>query len=260
MIQRYEAYMDGVALSSIDNSIVITDISHKAASVSLKTNKTANRNGAKITSKYFDAASVAVTFMIREQNTIKRQEICQKIALWATKEGYLSTYDRRWQILKCVCEGIPAIDSAKNCYDELSIEFKGYNPPFWQEENATKVTLGGTNGATSGSTTAYIPGNVKETLLNVKVTAKVSISSFSVTANGKTLSFSGLSLSNGDVVNIDYDDMLNLRIKKGSTSLMDKRTAASADELLVDCGKANSFSFTSSGNAVVEFTARGWWY
>lgn len=259
MIGRYEAYIDGVALTSINNNIIITDISHKPASIQQKTARVANRDGSRVVGSYADAASVGVKFLIREYDILKRQEICQKIAQWATQGTYITTNDRRWQKLRCVCEQTPTIESSKNWTDEITMTFKGYNPPYWQEINATKVTLGGTNGATSGNTSVHVLGNVKNTLIGAKITAKASISTVYLAVNSKVIGLAGLSLSSGDVVTIDYDDDMNIRIKKGSTSLLGKRTAESADDLLVDCGKMNTFSFESSAAAVVEFTIRGWW-
>lgn len=259
MIGRYEAYMNETALSAIDNSIVITDINYKAAKIQRKTNKVYNRVGSRIVKTNVETNSVSISFMIRELDTIKRQQICQKIAQWALQDGYLRTSDKPWQRLKCVCEEPPIIESTLQWTDTVTITFTAYNPPYWEEINPTTVTLGGTNGATSGSANVFVPGDARDTLVSATITAKASVSSFSVTANGKTFSLSGLSLSSGDVVTIDYDSDLNLRIRNGSTSLMNKRSAASADDLTVDCGKSNSFSFTSSATAVVVFRVRGWW-
>ena len=102
MISRYEAYMNDAALGAIDNSIVVLNVSHKSPKVQKRTNKVANRNGAWVVGEYIGESNVTITFMIRDQNIIRRQEICQQVAQWAMQDGYLSTSDRRWQRLKCV--------------------------------------------------------------------------------------------------------------------------------------------------------------
>jgi hypothetical protein len=251
--------MDGVALSSINPNILILDIGADSKQQNISTSAIGNRHGARIVKKKFETAKVTISLEIHEYDIVKRQAVCQDIARWALNGTYLTINDRPGQRLRVVCEALPTIESAKKWLDEVQVVFAGYNPPFWEEENVMAVTLGGTNGATSGSTTAKIPGNANETLISATITAKASVSSFSVTANGKTISLSGLSLSSGDAVTIDYDDNMIIRIRKGTTSLLDKRTAASADDLMVDSGKENAFSFTSSGNAVVSFNIRGWW-
>lgn len=253
MISRYEAFMDGVALSSIDPSICVLDIRPGDIAPQFTLKNVAGRNGAIIAKETYAKATVEIDFEIHEYDTRKRQQICQKVQRWA--EGkVLKTSDRPGQLLHSVCEKYPVV-TARDWTSPVSVVFSGYAPPFWEDENPVTVTLSGT----SGNTSKYVPGNAENTLVRVTLTASASISSFSVTVDGKTLSFSGLSLSSGDTVTIDYDDYLFLRIRKGNSSIMDKRSANSADELKATCGKFNTFSFTSSGSASVTFYANGWW-
>lgn len=258
MIGRYEAYMDGTALSSIDDKILVLDIKYTPATVQRKTDRLANRPGAMAYGKTIGSAQAVITFEIHEYDTVKRQEICDKISAWANGV-YLRTSDRPWKRLKCACDKYPSATS-KKWTEPLSITFSAYNPPFWQEMNLTELTLGGTSGATSGNGSVFVPGNAEDSLVSATVMAKASISSLSLTVNGNTFSFPGLSLSSGDTVTIGYDDDMMLSIKKGNTSIMGERAASSADDLKVDCGKSNAFSFTADGAAVVTFSARGWWY
>ena len=258
MIGRYEAYMDGTALSSIDDKILVLDIKYTPATVQRKTERLANRPGARAYGKTIGSAQAVITFEIHEYDTVKRQEICDKITAWANGM-YLRTSDKAWKRMRCVCDKYPSVQS-KKWTEPVTMTFSAYNPPFWQDMNPVVLTLGGTSGATSGSGSVFVPGNAEDSLVSVTVTAKAGISSLSLTANGNTFSFSGLSLSSGDTVTIGYDDDLMLSIKKGNTSIMGKRAASSADDLKVNCGKSNAFSFTADGAAVVTFSARGWWY
>lgn len=253
MRSRYEAYMDGVALSSIDPSIYVANILPGEIAPSFTLKDVAGRNGSIIAREKYAKTTVDIVFEIHEYDIAKRQRICQMVQMWA-EGSVLKTSDRPGQYLKCVCERFPVVD-AKNWTNPVTMTFAGYTPPFWQEENAVTVSLSGT----SGSASKYIPGNVKEALVSAVLTANAGISSFSLTVGDTTLNFSELSLSSGDTVTIDYDEHLFLRIRSGNTSLMGKRTAASADELIARCGRPNSFSFTSSGGASVVFTVKGWW-
>ena len=253
MISRYEAYVDGIALSSIDPSICVLDIRPGDVTPQLTLKEVAGRNGAIIAKEKFSKATVEVDFEIHEYDVGKRNMICQKVQRWANGK-ILKTSDRPGQLLHSVCEKYPVV-TARDWTSPVSVVFSGYAPPFWEDENAVTVALSGT----SGTTQKFVPGSAENTLVKAVLTAGASISSFSVTVDGKTLSFSGLSLSSGDVVTIDYDDYLFLRIRKGNSSIMNKRSGSSADELRATCGKINTFSFTSSGNASVTFTAKGWW-
>ena len=78
-----------------------------------------------------------------------------------------------------------------------------------------------------------------------------------LTAGGKTMTLSGLSVASGSVIRISYDDEMIQSIKVGNVSLLPNRTGA--DDLTVDCGETTAFSFTSSGAASVKFSVRGLW-
>ena len=253
MISRYEATVDGIALSSIDPSIYVLDIRPGEVVPQFTLKEVAGRNGAIIAKEKYAKSSVEIDFEIHEYDVAKRNMICQKVQRWANGK-ILKTSDRPGQLLHSVCERYPIV-SAKNWTAPVTMMFSGYMPPFWEDENAVTVSLNGT----SGSAQRYVPGSAEETLVKAVLTAGASISSFSVTVDGKTLNFSGLSLSSGDVVTIDYDEHFFLRIRKGNSSIMNKRTGSSADELRATCGKINTFSFTSSGKASVTFSAKGWW-
>ena len=87
--------------------------------------------------------------------------------------------------------------------------------------------------------------------------AGASLSSVSLTVNGRTLSLTGLSVSNGDTIKITYDDQMIQSIKVGTTSLLGKRTGV--DDLIANSGEYNTVSFTSSASVTVTFKARGLW-
>lgn len=254
MISRYEAYMDGIALSSIDPSICVLNITPGDIGPSFTLKNVAGRDGSIIAQKRDEKTSVTIEFEIHEYDIVKRQRICQLVQLWADG-SVLKTSDRPEQRLKCVCEQYPVVD-AKHWTNPVTMTFAAYNPPYWEEENPVAVSL---SAGTSGNASKFIPGNVKKTAISAVLTAGAGISAFSVTANGNTLSFTGLSLSSGDIVTIDHDEYMNLRVRKGTTSLLGKRTGSSADDLTVDSGKINTFSFTASASASVVFTAKGWW-
>ena len=89
------------------------------------------------------------------------------------------------------------------------------------------------------------------------ITAGASVTGFTVTCGGTSITLESLSLSNNDVVNIRYtEDHHILEIKKGTTSLLNKRTAASSDDLIAQPG-TNAVSFTCSASATCKFIAKG---
>lgn len=250
MISRYEAYMDGKALSSIDPSICVLDIQPGDVSQSIRTVKVAGRAGARVIKKERNSTSVTVIFEIHEYNTVKRDVVCQKIQKWADGD-ILCVSTRPEQQMRCVCEEYPRAN-AKAWTEPLSMTFTAYNPPYWQEKNKTIVTLTGT----SASSSVYVPGNVDGAVVELSVKANAAAGGFSVQVGSTSLTVL-VSMAADDVVTITYDDKMIQSIKKGNTSILDKRTGA--DDLLAKCGQINVFALSSDASVTATFSVRGCW-
>lgn len=253
MTSRYNAILNNISLNTLDEDILILDIQYQAPGYQDNTMNVAKRNGIRLVDRIYETVAVSIVFEIHSYSTQKRQAICDDIIRWAKNGGVLETNDRPGQYLKCVCTNFPVIQSAKNWTDPLTITFTAYAYPFWQEKEAAKLTLTGT----SGSGTLYVPGNVDGALVSAEVKANASVSSFSLTVNGRTLSLSGLSLSTNQIVKIEYDDNAIQSIKVGTTSLLDKRTGV--DDLLAKCGEKNNISISASASVSATFAVRGLW-
>ena len=216
MISRYEAYLNNIALSSVDPKILILDIQYSTPSIKNEGYTLAKRNGTYIYDRYTDKTSVSIR-------------------------------------LRCICDAFPTIASARNWTDALQIVFTAYALPYWEEEFEKTLTLTGT----SANGTLYVPGNVDGALITASIKANAALSSVNLTANGKTLSLTGLSVSSGQTINITYDNALIQSIKVGSTSLLNKRTGA--DDLLAKCGENNVLSVSASASVNATFKVRGLW-
>lgn len=254
MISRYEAYMDGVALSAVDPSLLILDIQHNDPALQIRTNPLGGRDGAIVNGTYIEKASVTITFAIREYSILNRQAACSRVVKWA-KGKVLKTNDRVGQMLYCVCDRFPVISSAMRWTDSLSVSFSAYGIPYWQEEYPKELTLTGT----SQTDTLFVPGNSDTAYVNAEITAGASVSSLTIGCGDSSIALTGLSLSSGDVVKFAYDENGILSIKEGSTSLLNKRTAESSDNLTAKCGEENELSITASGSVTAVFSVRGCW-
>lgn len=249
MISRYEAFMDGQALSAIDPSVYVLDIQTGDAKRSIRTSKVAGRPGSRVVKKESDSTSVTILFEIHEYDTAKRQDVCRRVQKWANGV-ILTVSDRPEQQLRSVCESFPKAN-AKNWTEAVSMTFVGYNPPYWEEKNPTTVPV-------TSSSDAYVPGNAPESLVSCVATVTSSISSLTLTVGSKSIVLSGIGAVANDKIYIGYDENNILYIKKNTTSILDKRTGASADDLVAKCGSLNTFAVSTGATAV--FTTRGCWY
>lgn len=252
MMSRYEAILNGNALSNI-RDVLITDIQYSSPAIRTDYYSVAKRQGSRIRRRYVDKSSVTIAFMIRAYDIDDRQAICNDVVRWAKNGGVLETNERNGKRLRCVCDSFPAVTSALKWTDNLKITFAAYSLPFWEEKYPATLSLTGT----SDTGALYVPGNIDEALIGATITANAAVSQVSLTANGKTMTLSGLSLSSGQTVVISYDDDLIQSIKTGTTSLLNKRTGA--DDLIAKCGESNSLSVSANASVTVEFNVRGLW-
>ena len=253
MINRYSVLLNGISLETLHDSIIILDVNYDDPARAYETILTAKRDGAIPSADYKEKAVVSIAFEIHEYDIAKRQSICQTVCAWAKKGGVLETNDRKGQFISCICETLPYIGSVKNWTDELIITFAAYAIPYWQEKTPSTVTLTGT----SGSGNLYVPGSAPKTCVEATITANAALSSVSLTVENTTITLSNLSVDSGKSIVISYDDKMIQSIKADGVSILGKRTGA--DDLIAECGKINSVSFSSSASCSVTFSARGLW-
>ena len=256
MISRYEATLNGVALSSINADILVLDINYEPPRMRYDSISVAKRFGSRIYRKHIVSVSVSISFEIHTYDTQERQAICNAVAAWAKRGGVLETNDRDGQELVCVCTELPVIGSARNWTDPITMTFTAYEFPYWQEKEAVTLELSGTESGDS----LQVPGNIDGAFVEVEIAVTGSLSTLStisLTVNGKTLTLSDLSVASGQDIVISYDQQGIQSIKAGNTSLLDKRTGA--DDLLVNCGEVNSFAFVADESVRVTFSVKGAW-
>lgn len=255
MISRYEVTLDGVALSSVHDQLMILDVQHSPGQRQATTARKAKGNGVYITDLYQAQTTVSIVFELHIYDTRERQRVCQDIASKAMQCKILQTSDRPGQRLHVICDQPPAIESAQQWTTPIVMTFSAYSLPFWEESAPASITLSGT----SNTGSFFVPGNAGETFVDVEVTAPSGMSSLTISVGSTTISLTGLSVAAGGVVRMTHDENGILSIKNGNTSFLSHRTAASSDDLLVISGKRNNVSVSANNSVSCNFKARGVW-
>ena len=253
MISRYEAYMDGTSLSSIHPNLLILDIGHEVSSFSVSAESIAKRDGLMVLARKRAKTVVTISFMLRIYDIAERQRVLQQIQRWA-KGSVLETNDRPGQELYVSCDEFPMIGSARDWLEELTMSFTTYEKPYWMEKTYASVSL---TAGTSGSGSLYVPGNAGETFVEVTATPSSSMANITLTVGNTSMTLTGVSATSSQPITIRYDNQNILHIKRGTTSVLDKRTGS--DDLLAECGTPVSVSFSSSVSCTVVFRAKGVW-
>lgn len=255
MRTRYRISVGGTYLDALDSRICIIDIQHMAPEIQRTIEIPGQADGGIVTKSYREKASVSVTFELRIYSITERDEVMQTIKTWAKAGGTLLTNDRSGKRLyNVVCEQFPEVTSVRNWLDPVTIVFSAYRFPYWQDSTVTTVTLTGTN----ASGKMNLPGNWGNAYVSATITAKAAVTWFEI-KTGSTAIKVNASLAKDDVVEITYGTSHEISIKKGKTSLLSGRTAASADNLLLPCGKESSISIKADKKVSCQFKARGVW-
>ena len=254
MRSRYLVGLDGVELSAIAPEIIVTDITHNAPVREIRASGIAGRNGKLYTRTVTSSTGVTVSFEIHTPDVRRRAAIMEDMQRWAMPGGVLTTSDRPDRVLRVVCESLPTVGSAQKWTGISSIGFVAYAVPFWEDETPRRVSITG-----NGRKSLFVPGFAAPASVEAKVTNTGSgaISSVTLTAGDTSMTFAGLSLGAGQTMTLAHDARGLLTARIGGASVLDKRTAASSDELELEPGKNAALSVTTNGTASTTFEVRG---
>lgn len=260
MRTRYEAMMDGIALSSIDPSVYVTDIREEEPKVRREAAAYALGNGLRTGRAVRESLTVSVSFEIHEADVRRRSEVCQRIQRWAQGK-VLSVNYRPDQRLRVVCEAQPAIGSALRWTQALEVVFTAYAVPYWEDVFATRIAVTG-----NGTASVFVPGTAEHTIVEATLTntGSTDITSARLSANdrngavGTAFVFTGIRIPPGGTLAIAYDDERVLSASIDGRSVLAQRSADSDDDLLAPCGKRVAFTVAEAGaGARTSFSVRG---
>lgn len=248
--------LNGVQLDSIDSRIIIKSVEEGAGKESISAVSRASGSGQRITGRRRDTLDIVVKFSLNidEADMQERSEALEAVNRWASAGGLLTLNYKPGRQIRVILAQAPGAGDPWEWTNVYSLTFRAYGVPYWEDAAGASVRQ---QGVSSGSLTLGVNGSA-ETVMDVsfKNTSGSTVNTFSVTAGGKTIALTGLGLANNATLTIDHDENGLIRMKIGSTSVLDKRTAESADDLTVKPG-AVSVSFTAGGAGTIQVTCKG---
>lgn len=256
MILSRRIALNGQQLDELYERIVIREISFGGVQETVSATSLMGGMGQRITGEHYETLEVSVSFaiMVPAKDMITRRRIYEEVCRWAMQKGWLTVNfmpDRRLLVDKVQIQGAGDI---RDWTGEYSITFKAYSVPFWQDIAAMSVSK---TSVSSASFNMMIPGQFR-TVADVDFTntSGSAISTFSITVDGNTIALTGLTLANTKKMRIYHEDNGILRITADGTSVYDKRSAASADDLYAEPGTA-AVSMTAGGAGTLKVSVRG---
>ena len=256
MMDRYAVWLGGIELRDCDPRIVISSIDDNAPKEKSSITYMGYTHGGRLTKTVRQSLSVSVVIGIKETDMHERDAVYQSIRKWGRYPGYLTTSRKEGQRL--YVEDMSIKTSGKKWMETITLTLTAYAKPFWEDVGARSATIG--TAAASGSTSLSAPGNAEECMVDAEIVAKGgTLNTLSVTVGETTMSFTALGIAVRSAITILHADDGTLTIKSGATSLMAKRTATSADDLIAVPGSSNTVSFSANVTCIAKFSTRGRW-
>ena len=257
MVLTRRVALGGAQLDEVSNKIVIRGINTGIPHEKIDAVNRMGGWGQRITMQHWSTMDVIVRFAIDvpKKNLAQRRTIWEEVVSWALQKGWLTVDympNRRMYVDKVI---LPSSGDLWTWTDDFQITFLAYNVPFWQDVNPTSVAY---RGVSSWTATIGVPGQFR-TVADVTFHNATSdtMTSFSITIGGRTLALSGISLAGGADLVISHGTDGLLRVTAGGTSVYDKITAESSEDLYIDPGTASiSMTAGKSGNITVSCYGR----
>ena len=252
MRTKVSVALNGQELHALDEAIILQSVQEQTPAWNISAADRAGGTGQRLTGFQRRYRDILIQFAIDDKNILRREEILQKVAGWGNGGGSMTVNYRDRQRLRVICTALPAVTGVEKLANVFQINFRALNVPMWEDIDETAVTVSST---ASGSASMRIRANG-----GGKLRAEATNSSgntcdtVTISAGGRSISFAGLGLANGETLIMDYtaEDIQRIRIRNGTTyrSVMDKRTAGqnstiiSADDILLSQG-VNTITVTS---------------
>lgn len=255
MIVHPDCALNGVPLSAVDHTIVVTDVQELPARQDEIAFRPAGRSGAFLQHRYRRSLEIRVLFQIREYDLARRKAICTQVAQWAEKGGFLTLGDRPGQRLRVVCPDSPVLPSSLKWTQPLSLSFVSQGAPFWESEQPARVTVSAAAPGTlrPGGCSLPVPVDVQATNLTGSTVSEVTF-----TCGDTFIALTGLSWPSGAALEIGHEAG-RLFIRQSGESILHARTPRSSDDLLIPGGQASEVQIDCAQAVSATFCARGVW-
>ena len=260
MILQRRAALNGNQLDQQDSRIVIRSLDPGTPQENITTADLMGGSGQRVTGQHWQNLDATVTWAvdIPKKQMSSRQTIFDKVNKWALQKGWLTfghMSGKRLYVDKVI---LPAAGDLFDWTRDFQITFRAYGVPFWQDSTATTAAIAAAD-ENQGSIT--VPGTVR-TVCDADITnaSGSTVDTMSVKIGNSTFSFSGLGLESGNRLVIGHENNGTLYIRKYTSStlyssVMDKRTGSSADDLYADPGE-NAILITG-GDATATVSCYG---
>lgn len=249
MTTKYTCALDGASLASLDERIVILDITEDAPRMHEVT-LPLHGGGHRVLASQRESITVRIRFAIHAESPAHRLSVMQSIRTWAMKGGKLTISPRPGQRLTVTCTALPDL-SFRDWPEEMTLAFTSLYAPWW--EAAEQTVVSGT-----GVKTLLVPGTADYADMDVIImnAAATTVTELTVRCGESHMTFRDITLPSGSQIVISHVRG-SLTAKLDGKSVLHCRTMDSSDELLLPCGETVEMSVEAAVSLYTFFQVRG---
>lgn len=249
MNDRFSCALNGLSPQSLDGAIRVTDLTE--LSPRYRMISTPVQGGMRMLSRVRESLTVRISLIIAEYDPALRRAALSKVNRWAARGGWLTVSDRPGQRLRVDYCTVPVM-SALGWSDEIHLECTATTVPYWEEAEERRAATGEGEGLlTLGGTAEDCPVQAE-----IRNNGEGDLTRLTIACQGTAMTFTGLSVSPGGMVNITENGGVLSAWTEGR-SILPCRTADSADLLLATGGQGNAVSASGDQPVSAIFRARG---
>ena len=257
---RENVWLNGIALGSVDASVVVRTVYESEIKNNIAYVANAGQSGRRIASFLRESKIIRVRFSIKGlYNLDDRTRVLDAVNGWASAGGVLQISQRLDQQISVTCIKYAVSAEQMKLPDVYELEFEANVSPYWEKTNQTILPVITDD---NGSGEIVVPGTAPAFIEFEATPTSEALTSLTVTATSalgtSTIALSGLSVAAESTLIIGHDAHGFLTIFAGSVNLLDKRSAASSDDLLVSPGTV-TVSFAANTEIEAKIKTRGRW-
>lgn len=240
-------------LFSIDRRIYLEDIKDDPIE-STEAADIPGGDGGLLISRTRQRLDLILKIKIKEPDPKAHVQVLQKINAWAAKGGWFRASDHPRQRIYVRCFK-PISYSHLDWLEERQLTLSAFGLAYWQDDEAQEAQQ---EMESSGSVT-ITPFGTRPCYLEAEITntGAAVLTSFSVSANNHSFSFTGLSVPINGSLQIGYDDHHFLFAKVGDTHVLGKRLGASDDHIFLLPLEENTITYSTDQICTAKFITRG---
>ena len=258
-VSVHNVWLNGIALSSVDASIIVRPAIEDVPNASLTYLSNAGRSGRRIAKDLRESKVIRVCFSIKGlYNLSERARIIDAVNAWAYAGGVLQISSRLGQQINVTCIKYAVTGETMLPSEAYELEFEANICPYWEASDVTRIVLTGT----SESAVIAIPGNTMTVVEAIVTPTEGTLNNLNLSVQSSSgisgIYLENLDISSGIVINVGYDTNRFFAISCNNISLLQYRLANSSDELFTSNGNA-TVNFVADTAVSIEFRVRGRW-